>query len=49
VRVARGEGAAAAPRIDAALRQAGVPVSGVRPIAASLEDVFIDLITGTAK
>ena len=49
VRVAPSDGASAAPRIDAALRQAGVPVTGVRPIAASLEDVFIDLITGTPR
>jgi ABC-2 type transport system ATP-binding protein len=49
VRVGTGEGAAAGSRIDAALRQAGVPVVSVRPIAASLEDVFIDLITGTPR
>jgi ABC-2 type transport system ATP-binding protein len=45
VRLAHGAAPAAASRIDAALRAAGmVPVS-IRPIAASLEDVFIDLIT----
>lgn len=49
VRVDRGEAAVAVPRIEAALRDAGLPVIGVRPIAASLEDVFIDLITGTPK
>ena len=47
VRIERGDERAAIPRIDAALRAAGVPIVGVRPIAASLEDVFIDLITGT--
>jgi ABC-2 type transport system ATP-binding protein len=47
VRVERGDERAAIPRIENALRAAGVPVAGVRPIAASLEDVFIDLITGT--
>jgi ABC-2 type transport system ATP-binding protein len=47
VRVERGDERAAIPRIETALRAAGVPVAGVRPIAASLEDVFIDLITGT--
>jgi len=49
VRIARGDGGATIPRIDAALRAAAIPVLGVRPIAASLEDVFIDLITGTPK
>ena len=32
--------------VEAALDRAGVPLVSVRPIAASLEDVFIDLITG---
>jgi ABC-2 type transport system ATP-binding protein len=49
VRVERGDERAAIPRIESALRAAGVPGAGVRPIAASLEDVFIDLITGTPK
>jgi ABC-2 type transport system ATP-binding protein len=49
VRVARGDEKATIPRIDAALRAAKIPVVAVRPIAASLEDVFIDLITGTPK
>ena len=47
VRVERGDERAAIPRIERALRAAGVPGAGVRAIAASLEDVFIDLITGT--
>jgi ABC-2 type transport system ATP-binding protein len=49
VRVAPGQGASAIPHLEAALRAAGLPVSGIRPIAASLEDVFIDLITGTPR
>jgi len=49
VRVAPGEGSAAVPRIEAALASARLPIFGVRPIAASLEDVFIDLITGTSR
>jgi ABC-2 type transport system ATP-binding protein len=49
VRVVRGDESATIPRIEAALRAAGVPGVGVRGIAASLEDVFIDLITGTSK
>jgi hypothetical protein len=32
--------------IEQALRAEGIRAIGVRPIAASLEDVFIDLITG---
>jgi ABC-2 type transport system ATP-binding protein len=49
VRVGPGEGSAALPRIEAALAAARFPMVSVRPIAASLEDIFIDLITGTAK
>ena len=49
VRVARGETAAVRPRLAAALEQAGLVVTSVRPIAASLEDVFIDLITETSR
>jgi ABC-2 type transport system ATP-binding protein len=49
VRVAAGDIAAAAPRIELALRDAGLAVTSVRPIAASLEDVFIDLITGMPR
>jgi ABC-2 type transport system ATP-binding protein len=43
---ARGEVIAA---IDAALRDARIADVSVRPIAASLEDVFIDLITGSRR
>jgi ABC-2 type transport system ATP-binding protein len=32
-------------RVTAALARAGIPLLSVRPVAASLEDVFIDLIT----
>jgi ABC-2 type transport system ATP-binding protein len=46
VRVAPGSHARAAADIAAALAAAGLPVTSIRPIAASLEDVFIDLITG---
>jgi ABC-2 type transport system ATP-binding protein len=49
VRIERGDERETIPRIDAALRAAAVPVVSVRPIAASLEDVFIDLITGTPR
>ena len=49
VRVRPGEIAAARAAIQAALANAGVPVVSIRPIAASLEDVFIDLITGAAR
>ena len=48
-RIAPGEAGAAVPRIEAALAAAHLPIVSVRPIAASLEDIFIDLITGTAK
>jgi ABC-2 type transport system ATP-binding protein len=46
VRVRPGAQAAVARDIEAALHAAGIGVVSVRPIAASLEDVFIDLITG---
>jgi hypothetical protein len=36
--------AAGADAITAALKTQGIAVTSVRPIAASLEDVFIDLI-----
>jgi len=49
VRVRRGELAGARAAIQAALAGAAVPVVSIRPIAASLEDVFIDLITGAAR
>ena len=44
VRLAVGAAAAGARTIEAALTAKGLRVIGVRPIAASLEDVFIDLI-----
>ena len=46
VRLAGVDQAAGAAAVEAALARAGVPVISVRPIAASLEDVFIDLIAG---
>jgi ABC-2 type transport system ATP-binding protein len=46
VRIAPGDQAGVSRDIDAALRAAGISGIGIRPIAASLEDVFIDLITG---
>ncbi len=45
-RVAPGTADAVVPAIEAAMRTANVALVSVRPIAASLEDVFIDLITG---
>jgi hypothetical protein len=45
VRVA-GDSAALAGEVGAALAAAGIRAIDVRPIDASLEDVFIDLITG---
>ena len=48
VRIAPGSHARAAADIEAALGAAGIQVTSIRPIAASLEDVFIDLITGRA-
>jgi ABC-2 type transport system ATP-binding protein len=47
VRVASGRASASAPAIQAALEHQGLRGVSVRPIAASLEDVFIDLIAGT--
>jgi len=47
VRVERGAAAAGVARaIEDALARGDIPVISVRPIAASLEDVFIELITG---
>ena len=46
VRTAAGAQPHVARDIEAALRAAGIGGVGIRPIAASLEDVFIDLITG---
>jgi ABC-2 type transport system ATP-binding protein len=44
---AAGDARSLAPAIERALAAAGIRVIDVRPIGASLEDVFIDLITGT--
>ena len=46
VRVASGRASASAAEIRQALERAGLTGVSVRPIAASLEDVFIDLIAG---
>ena len=47
VRVPRGSGDAAAARLAAACRQAGVTVTSLRTVPASLEDVFIDRVVTT--
>ena len=47
VRVASGRASASAAAIQASLEHRGLRGVSVRPIAASLEDVFIDLIAGT--
>ena len=47
VRLASGRASASAAAIQASLEQQGLRGVSVRPIAASLEDVFIDLISGT--
>jgi ABC-2 type transport system ATP-binding protein len=49
VRVARGDTAPAAAAIERVLRDAGIQAVSVRPVTASLEDVFIDLITGNPR
>jgi ABC-2 type transport system ATP-binding protein len=46
VRMAPGARDTVMPAIESALRRAGIGGVSIRPIAASLEDVFIDLITG---
>jgi ABC-2 type transport system ATP-binding protein len=46
VRIASRDRAGVTRDLEAALAAAGVSGVGIRPIAASLEDVFIDLITG---
>ena len=45
VRVAGVTQEQAVPAIMATLQQQGIPVVSVRPVAASLEDVFIELVT----
>ena len=49
VRVSRGRGEAAATRLAAACRDAGVRVSSLRAVPASLEDVFIDRVVTTRE
>jgi drug efflux transport system ATP-binding protein len=49
VRIRAGSQAALTSEIERALAAAGVGGVGVRPIVASLEDVFIDLITGSRR
>jgi ABC-2 type transport system ATP-binding protein len=49
VRLRAGSRAPVTAAIEAALRDARVDAVSVRPIAASLEDVFIDLITGNRR
>ena len=49
VRVTSGRAAASVATIQAALERQGLGGVSVRPIAASLEDVFIDLIAGTRR
>jgi ABC-2 type transport system ATP-binding protein len=46
---ATGDARALEPAVRDALAAAGIGVVDVRPIGASLEDVFIDLITGSAS
>jgi drug efflux transport system ATP-binding protein len=49
VRVSRGQGEAAAARLAAACRDAGVRISSLRAVPASLEDVFIDRVVTTRE
>jgi ABC-2 type transport system ATP-binding protein len=49
VRIAPGAGPAVTRDLESALAAAGIGGVSIRPIAASLEDVFIDLITGHRK
>ena len=49
VRVQAGDATRAMAGVEAVLRQAGIRPVSVRPVAASLEDVFIDLITESSK
>jgi hypothetical protein len=44
---AAGDARTLARAVEAALTGAGLRVLDLRPIGASLEDVFIDLITGS--
>ena len=47
VRIGAGEAAHATTAIGGVLQSAGIPIVSVRAVAASLEDVFIDLIAGS--
>ncbi|HOG27648.1 MAG TPA: ABC transporter ATP-binding protein [Vicinamibacterales bacterium] len=47
VRVPRGEGPGVTRRLGAACREAGIDVTGLRTVPASLEDVFIDRVVTT--
>lgn len=47
VRVPRGEGPGVTRRLDAACRGAGIDVTSLRTVPASLEDVFIDRVVTT--
>ena len=49
VRIARAGGQAAVATLTAALRQRGILPVSVRPVPASLEDVFIDLVSRAAR
>jgi ABC-2 type transport system ATP-binding protein len=49
VRLARGTQAEAIPRVAARLERDGVRVLSARSVPASLEDVFIDLVTSSAQ
>jgi ABC-2 type transport system ATP-binding protein len=49
VRLARGTQGGAIPRVAARLEREGVRVRSARPVPASLEDVFIDLVTSSGK
>jgi hypothetical protein len=44
-RVAAAEASSVTGAIEAALGRDGIAINSIRPIVASLEDVFIDLIT----
>ena len=49
LRIVSGEAKSSAARIQQSLERAGIQGVTVRPIAASLEDVFIDLISSTTR